>query len=62
MLAPLATPTRSAESIRGRLASYQQGVRLGRESRLRGDDGVDAAPNGGTEQANAHGNHDEESS
>jgi hypothetical protein len=49
---------RSAESIRGRLASYQQGVRQGRESRMRGDQ----QHNGGTDPANAGGNHDEESS
>jgi len=57
MAAPAGT-TRSAESIRGRLASYQQGVRQGRESRLRGAQ----QHNGGTGPANAGGNHDEESS
>src|SRR3712207_8622322 len=31
--------SRSAESVRGRLASYQQGVRQGREIRLRRDPG-----------------------
>jgi hypothetical protein len=36
VLAPAVTAARSAESIRGRLASYQQGVRQGRETRLRG--------------------------
>ncbi|HWM58227.1 MAG TPA: nitrate- and nitrite sensing domain-containing protein [Pseudonocardia sp.] len=73
VLAPPATPSRSAENVRGRLASYQQGVRLGRESRSRGDDeptpatsntgshGGSAAPND-SGHANAHGNHDEESS
>ncbi len=58
VLAPPAGSTRSAESIRGRLASYQQGVRQGRESRVR--DGQQH--NGGTGPANAGGNHDEESS
>jgi hypothetical protein len=33
-------PARSAESIRGRLASYQQGVRQGREARGNGDQAV----------------------
>ena len=36
VLAPAVTAARSAENIRGRLASYQQGVRQGRETRLRG--------------------------
>ncbi|MHA6621768.1 sensor histidine kinase [Pseudonocardia sp. DLS-67] len=57
----LAAPTgstRSAESIRGRLASYQQGVRQGRESRVHSPQ----QHNGGTDPANAGGNHDEESS
>jgi signal transduction histidine kinase len=31
------TPVRSAESIRGRLASYQRGIREGREARANGD-------------------------
>ncbi|MCW0216103.1 MAG: nitrate- and nitrite sensing domain-containing protein [Pseudonocardia sp.] len=35
VLAAPSAPSRSAEVIRGRLASYQQGVRQGRESRLR---------------------------
>jgi hypothetical protein len=35
VLASSSAPSRSAEVIRGRLASYQQGVRQGRESRLR---------------------------
>ncbi|MCE0761560.1 nitrate- and nitrite sensing domain-containing protein [Pseudonocardia kujensis] len=35
VLAPPSGPARNAEAIRGRLASYQQGVRQGRESRLR---------------------------
>jgi hypothetical protein len=58
VLAPPAGTTRSAESIRGRLASYQQGVRQGRESRVRGVQ----QNNGGTGPANAGGNHDEETS
>ena len=32
-----AVPARSAESIRGRLASYQQGIRQGRQARAGGD-------------------------
>jgi hypothetical protein len=32
---PAAIPARSAEQVRGRLASYQQGVRQGRENRDR---------------------------
>ncbi len=70
VLASLATPPRNPETIRGRLSSYQQGVRLGRENRLRGDgepttgtgDTASDAGSLGAEQANAHGNHDEESS
>jgi hypothetical protein len=49
VLAAPTAPTRSAESIRGRLASYQQGVRQGREVRLRRDPddaGDESAPNG----------------
>ena len=42
VLAAPASPTRSAESVRGRLASYQQGVRQGREIRLRRDPGTPA--------------------
>ncbi|WP_300018190.1 nitrate- and nitrite sensing domain-containing protein [Pseudonocardia sp.] len=57
VLAPPVSPARSAESVRGRLASYQQGVRQGRESRYRGDG---HQGNGATEPANAGGNHDEE--
>ena len=57
VLAPPAGATRSAEAIRGRLASYQQGIRQGRETRLRAQQ-----HNGGTGPANAGGNHDEESS
>lgn len=34
---PAATPVRTAEAIRGRLASYQQGVREGRQARSQGD-------------------------
>ncbi|QJY46191.1 nitrate- and nitrite sensing domain-containing protein [Pseudonocardia broussonetiae] len=55
VLAPPVSPARSAESVRGRLASYQQGVRQGRESRFRAD-----GDNGATESANAGGHHDEE--
>jgi hypothetical protein len=64
VLAPPAGSTRSADSIRGRLASYQQGVRQGRESRGRGAQQQESAPgaNGGTGPATAGGNHDEESS
>jgi hypothetical protein len=62
VLAPPDAPARSAESIRGRLASYQQGVRMGRESRSRGNTESTSASNGGTEHANTRGNHDEESS
>jgi hypothetical protein len=61
VLASLATPARSAESVRGRLSSYQQGVRMGRESRQRPDAASTPLPEGDSEQA-AHGNHDEESS
>ncbi|WP_316689827.1 nitrate- and nitrite sensing domain-containing protein [Pseudonocardia sp. H11422] len=35
VLAAPSSPSRTAEAVRGRLASYQQGVRQGRESRLR---------------------------
>jgi signal transduction histidine kinase len=65
VLAPPPASARSAETIRGRLASYQQGVRQGRESRTRGDQqhqGSAFEANGGTGPANAGGNHDEESS
>ncbi|OZM82623.1 nitrate- and nitrite sensing domain-containing protein [Pseudonocardia sp. MH-G8] len=65
VLAPPATPSRSAENIRGRLASYQQGVRQGRESRMRGHQQQGSSvpgANGGSGPANAGGNHDEESS
>jgi hypothetical protein len=57
VLAPPVSPARSAESVRGRLASYQQGVRQGRETRYRGDE---PRENGATEPATAGGNHDEE--
>jgi signal transduction histidine kinase len=64
VLAPPAGSTRNAETIRGRLASYQQGVRQGRESRMRGVQQQGSAPgaNGGMGPANAGANHDEESS
>jgi signal transduction histidine kinase len=58
VLAPAVSAPRSAETIRGRLASYQQGVRQGRETRLRGFGSADtpATP------AAADADHDEESS
>jgi hypothetical protein len=64
LAAPTASPARSAENIRGRLASYQQGVRQGRERRLRGETATPngSGSNGGNDPANAGGNHDEESS
>ena len=64
VLAAPASPARSAENIRGRLASYQQGVRQGRERRLRGETAGPngSGSNGGNDPANAGGNHDEESS
>ncbi|MBV9312813.1 MAG: nitrate- and nitrite sensing domain-containing protein [Pseudonocardia sp.] len=34
---PVSVPSRNAEQVRGRLASYQQGVRQGRQNRLRTD-------------------------
>ena len=64
VLAAPASPTRSAESVRGRLASYQQGVRQGREIRLRRDPGrpgpqpVSSGENAAT---SGSGVHDEES-
>jgi signal transduction histidine kinase len=63
VLAAPASPTRSAESIRGRLASYQQGVRQGRETRLRrdpGGTGPQPALPGENATAPAGGEHDEE--
>jgi hypothetical protein len=57
VLAPAVTAARSAESIRGRLASYQQGVRQGRETRLRGLGSDQPAP-----PADTGADHDEESS
>ncbi len=56
VLAPAVTAARSAENIRGRLASYQQGVRQGRETRLRGLGSDDPAP-----PAAPGADHDEES-
>lgn len=38
------TPVRSAESIRGRLSSYQQGIREGREARRSLDQEADGSP------------------
>jgi signal transduction histidine kinase len=63
LAAPAASPTRSAESIRGRLASYQQGVRQGREIRLRRDPGAAGSQPASPEEnvvAPAGGEHDEE--
>ena len=65
VLAAPAASARSAETIRGRLASYQQGVRQGRESRMRGEQGAAPGANGGSgtgPAGDAGGNHDEESS
>ncbi|MFD1532926.1 sensor histidine kinase [Pseudonocardia aurantiaca] len=65
VLAPPVSSARSAETIRGRLASYQQGVRQGRESRLRGEQGTASGANGGSgtgPAGDAGGKHDEESS
>jgi signal transduction histidine kinase len=64
VLAATAPPTRSAENIRGRLASYQQGVRQGRETRLRRELGGAGSQSVTTEEngvAPAGGEHDEES-
>jgi hypothetical protein len=58
VLAPPVSAARSAETIRGRLASYQQGVRQGRESRSR-DAGT--ATDTSTNPAQPGSNHDEES-
>ncbi|GAA4708613.1 hypothetical protein GCM10023215_57570 [Pseudonocardia yuanmonensis] len=55
VLAPPSGPARNAEAIRGRLASYQQGVRQGRESRLRRQSAA-----GGTGQARSTTEQDEE--
>jgi hypothetical protein len=49
-----AVPARSAESIRGRLASYQQGIRQGREARASNDQvagGPPGQPQDGEETA-----------
>ncbi|MCE3550565.1 nitrate- and nitrite sensing domain-containing protein [Pseudonocardia sp. RS11V-5] len=48
VLAPPSGPARNAEAIRGRLASYQQGVRQGRESRLRRQSAVGGTGTGQT--------------
>ena len=64
VLAAPASPTRSAESVRGRLASYQQGVRQGREIRLRRDPGRTGSQPvtpGDDTAASGSGGHDEES-
>jgi signal transduction histidine kinase len=63
VLAASASPTRSAESVRGRLASYQQGVRQGREIRLRrdpGSAGSQPASDGENTAASPGGGHDED--
>jgi hypothetical protein len=63
VLAASASPTRSAESVRGRLASYQQGVRQGREIRLRrdpGSAGSQPASDGENTAASPGGEHDED--
>ncbi|MEU7813790.1 nitrate- and nitrite sensing domain-containing protein [Pseudonocardia sp. NPDC049154] len=57
VLAPPSGPARNAEAIRGRLASYQQGVRQGRESRLRRQS---AAGGAGTGQTRSTTEQDEE--
>ena len=64
VLAAPASPTRSAESVRGRLASYQQGVRQGREIRLRRDpvrSGSQPESPGDDTAGPGNGGHDEES-
>lgn len=61
VLATSAAPTRSAESIRGRLASYQQGVRQGRETRLRRAAAASTDVINRTEPASTGGTNDEES-
>ena len=56
-----AASARSAESVRGRLASYQQGVRQGRENRLRRDPGAagtEPAPSGESPATPTGGEHD----
>jgi hypothetical protein len=62
VLAPPVSSARSAETVRGRLASYQHGVRQGRESRMRGAADPGSGANAGSNSANAGVNHDEESS
>jgi hypothetical protein len=62
VMAPAVSSSRSAETVRGRLASYQHGVRQGRESRMRGEAESGTGTNGGTKPANAGVKHDEESS
>ena len=53
---PANFPARSAEQVRGRLASYQQGVRQGRESRHRREEPDTANANAGAR----HGQHNYE--
>jgi len=59
LASPPSSAARNAENIRGRLSSYQQGVRQGREGRLRRDTG---SASGANKPADTGGNHDEESS
>jgi hypothetical protein len=65
VLASPVSSARDAETIRSRLASYQSGVRQGREYRSRSEQGAlpDDFWGSGTESAGSAGkNHDEESS
>jgi signal transduction histidine kinase len=64
VLAATAGSSRSAETTRARLASYQQGVRQGREVRLRRDpagSGLEQDVDGENGAAPTGGDHDEES-
>jgi hypothetical protein len=64
VLAAPAGSSRSAETTRARLASYQQGVRQGREVRLRRDpagSGSEPDVDGENGAAPTGGDHDEES-
>ncbi|MFC5995422.1 nitrate- and nitrite sensing domain-containing protein [Pseudonocardia hispaniensis] len=54
VLATSSSPSRTAEAVRGRLASYQQGVRQGREAALRQQrESVESPQPGSTEAAPA---------
>jgi hypothetical protein len=55
VLSPPVAASRSAETIRGRLASYQQGVRQGRETMARGEAGT------ATDTDDTSTNHEEKS-